>query len=333
MNPSCTLRWDRGSAKVMAMGALLTDVLFELPDRRLVSPLHKAPWLGKDLPPDTPPLLAHLQGEWPCVPFGAPPEAPLDGAWRGLQPKPVRWPHGYGANHPWILAQDSPNMVTARIDYPNNSPIASLSRQVRGRPGEAALDITLEIRVRCATQVPVGLHPVFRLPEAVGAARLILGRHGKIWSYPSDSGGVSAFEYREPVATFEDLANGAFDPLNLPYRAASETLLLLADAEGQVSLQNNAENYRATLTWDAEALPSLMLWISNMGRQSTPWQGQHLALGLEPVCAPFDLGQAMIGPETPLAKAGTKTAVSIHPDTPWRTHYAIGVEPCAVPFA
>lgn len=305
---------------------MLTDAMFDLPDGRQINPLHKAPWLGQTLPADTPPLLAHLQGEWPCVPFGAPPDTPLTGAWEGLHPKPVRWPHGYGANHAWTLSQRTADNVTARIDYPDGGPVTSLTRHVSGRPGAAVLDITLEIAVGRAAQVPVGLHPVFRLPETVGGARLGLGRHGRIWSYPSDTGGARAFAYRDPVATFDALTDGIFGPLSLPYPMASETLLLLDSSEGHVSLENNIEGYRAILEWDATALPSLMLWISNKGRQASPWNGKHLALGIEPVCAPFDLGEAITGSTSPLAKAGVRTAVSIQPDRPWRTSYAIGLE-------
>ncbi|MEP0961390.1 MAG: hypothetical protein ABJQ70_16300 [Roseobacter sp.] len=326
MNDSRTLRWDHGTARVMAIGAMLTDAVFHLPDGRQIAPLHKAPWLDQTLPPDTPPLLANLQGEWPCVPFGAPPDAPLTGAWKGLKPDPVRWPHGFGANHPWILSQDSPDTVTARIDYPEDGPIASLTRHVRGRPTAAVLDITLEIVVRRATQVPVGLHPVFRLPETPGAARLVLGHYGAVWGYPSDSGGVPAMQSSAPVSDFKDLAQGTFDPLRLPYGSASETLLLLSQSQGHARLENSAENYSATLTWDKNTLPSLMLWISNKGRRNNPWNGRHLALGLEPVCAPFDLGQAMTGNETPLAREGVKTAVSIEPSSAWSTGYAIGVD-------
>ena len=137
MNKDCTLRWSHGTARVTAVGAMLTDAMFDLPDGRQINPLHKAPWLGQTLPADTPPLLAHLQGEWPCVPFGAPPDTPLTGAWEGLHPKPVRWPHGYGANHAWTLSQRTADNVTARIDYPDGGPVTSLTRHVSGRPGAA----------------------------------------------------------------------------------------------------------------------------------------------------------------------------------------------------
>lgn len=52
------------SAKVLEMGAMLSDVVFYLEDGRQVAPLHKAPWLGEPLPVGTPSLLAGLQGEW-----------------------------------------------------------------------------------------------------------------------------------------------------------------------------------------------------------------------------------------------------------------------------
>ena len=57
-----------------------------------------------------------------------------------------------------------------------------------------------------------------------------------------------------------------------------------------VALANEADGYRVRLTWQKEHFPSLLLWISNRGRKMPPWNGRHLALGMEPICSPFGLG-------------------------------------------
>ena len=312
------------------MGAMLSDVVFCLSDGRKVAPLHKAPWLGDALAPGTPPLLAGLQGEWPCVPFGAAPDLPLQGDWTGLHTAPELWPHGYGANHPWVLSQATTSQVDATIAYPDDFPIASLSRSVSGQDGAAALDITLEVLPRQDVSMPIGLHPVFKLPDEPGAARLVVGELNGIWVYPGDTGGESIFAYTDPVASFDALTMRnceGWDPLSLPYPQASESILLINGCNGRVALENRAESYRCTLRWDANALPSVMLWISNRGRLSAPWNGRHLALGIEPVCAPFDFGSRMAGVQTPLNLAGVPTSVSLIKLRPWQTSYQLMIEP------
>ena len=42
-------------------------------------------------------------------------------------------------------------------------------------PSAPAIDIEFNIVVRRACRLPIGLHPVFRLPAQTGAARLELG--------------------------------------------------------------------------------------------------------------------------------------------------------------
>ena len=323
------LFWSNGSARVLEMGAMLSDLVFYLEDGRQVSPLHKAPWLGEELPANTPSLLAGLQGEWPCVPFGAAPSMSLKGYWAGMRAVPESWPHGYGANHSWVVSQVSSDQVDATIIYPDDSPIVSLYRSVSGRHSQNAIDITLEITARRDVSVPLGLHPVFKLPDEPGAARLLVGDYKEIWVYPGDTGGDSIFDFSDPVASFDDLALRdceGWDPLALPYPCDSESILLLSDSTGSVTLENRAESYRCTLNWDANALPSLMLWISNNGRSSAPWNSRHRALGIEPVCAPFDFGSEMATVQTPLNMAGVPTSVRLSRHRPWRTSYQLMVE-------
>jgi len=101
---------------------------------------------------------------------------------------------------------------------------------------------------------------------------------------------------------------------------------MLTGAGGRCALDNFAEGYRVILEWNAAHFPSLMLWMSNRGRQFAPWNGRHLALGVEPVCAPFDLGTAFANAETPLSRAGIATGVDLQPDMPFTTRYSIRVE-------
>ena len=57
-------------------------------DGRSLSSLHRAPWIGEDLAPDTDPHLARLSGDFLCAPFGA----------SDVEKAPS---HGWPANAPW----------------------------------------------------------------------------------------------------------------------------------------------------------------------------------------------------------------------------------------
>ena len=43
--------------------------------------------------------------------------------------------------------------------------------------------------------------------------------------------------------------------------------------------------------------------------QAAPWNGRHLALGIEPICSPFGLGPATARADNPLARSGVPTAL------------------------
>ncbi|MCB8828816.1 hypothetical protein LJD47_27785, partial [Escherichia coli] len=78
--------------------------------------------------------------------------------------------------------------------------------------------------------------------------------------------------------------------------------------------------------WQKEHFPSVLLWYSNRGRRAYPWNGNHLALGVEPVCAAFDLGPGISAASNPINRAGTATSITFHPDDAFITRYRISVE-------
>jgi len=83
-----------------------------------------------------------------------------------------------------------------RIDYPSEHPIARLTRTLRGVPGASRLDTRLDILPRRDVTLPIGLHPVFRLPESSGQARLAFDGAVRVHTYPVDAEeGVSRFAW------------------------------------------------------------------------------------------------------------------------------------------
>ena len=96
--------------------------------------------------------------------------------------------------------------------------------------------------------------------------------------------------------------------------------------DGTAALANLAEGYRARLTWQPEHFPCLSLWMPFRGRKMPPWNGRHLAIGMEPVCSPFGLGPGTARANNPLAAAGTPTAYPFKAATPFVTKYRIEAE-------
>ncbi len=331
-----TLRWDRGEATLQSLGGMLAPVRFDLADGRSVSPLHVAPWENEDMS-DQPGILRRLRGDWPCVPFGAAPHRPLPQPWSKdiLKPGPRQvitdhYPHGFGSNHHWDLQASADNRLSGTIRYPDDHPIEALERYVEGVAGRPEIICSLTVTPRHDCHLPIGLHPVFRLPESEDDAILDVGPHRTVWSHPLDEEKpVSSVQPNRHFESLDTLWSREDRPLSLtrlPLAAASETLLLLTGVCGRVHLTNKAERYRMTLQWDPEIFPSLMLWISNRGRAYRPWNGRHLAIGIEPVRAAFDLGVRVSSRPNPLNSAGVETSYPFKAGTPLTTQYKIGVE-------
>ncbi|MDH7804860.1 MULTISPECIES: hypothetical protein [unclassified Rhizobium] len=336
---SAHIAWDCGEASLQSLGGMLGPVTFRLPDGLEVQPLHVAPWENEDLS-DQPPILHRLRGEWPCVPFGMQPEAALPQRWQQEDPHATQpldvsgsYPHGFGSNNHWRVTSIDTLTLTADIEYPPESAISHLSRRITATPGKAELTFELSINARRDCRLPIGLHPVFALSDKPGSMRLDPGTYTAVHSHPLDESlGLSPFE---SDAVFHDLSRlpthdgRTIDACQLPLASPSEHLLLLSGASGKASLENTVESYVTELEWDPEIFPSLMLWISNRGRTHKPWSGRHLALGVEPVRAAFDLGERISAATNPLRQAGIETTWAFTAGECLRTRYAIRAMPSA----
>lgn len=330
------LGWAHGALTVQRLGAMLAPVTFLLADGRQVAPLHIAPWAQEAQAQALPGILRKMRGEWPCVPFGY--SVAADGwpqNWSRVMtaPEPDEEIHGHCSNHDWNWCQsdshgdsDSQSLSLA-LTYPATSPIVRVERTVAPDPAAPAIDITFKIIVRRACRLPIGLHPVFRLPEKTGAATLELGGFDHGHTYPHDvEPGASVFAANQ---TFTDLARiparsgGVLDASQLPLAADTEELLQLSGLDGTAALANHAEGYRVRLSWQKEHFPSLLLWYSNRGRKAAPWDGRHVAVGIEPICSPFGLGPASALADNPIAQSGIATALEFVPEKPFVTRYRI----------
>jgi hypothetical protein len=165
-------------------------------------------------------------------------------------------------------------------------------------------------------ELPIGIHTVFRLPNTPGRAKLIVDSLKKAHTFPvSVEAHRSILEPNQQVAELERvlrLDGRSVDLTSLPLGDATEELVLLELSEGKVKLQNHDELYEVVLTWDIKQFPSCLLWISNYGRESYPWNKRFQAIGIEPIAAAFDLGVIHSrNLSSPLQKMAIKTSYSL----------------------
>jgi hypothetical protein len=323
------IAWAHGMASVQALGGMLGPVTFLLPDGRQVSPLHVAPWFDDPTRKDQPPILQDLRGEWPCVPFGTDGPRTLPEGWSatGETFDGAGVPHGHSSNAKWVFTEISPDRLTLTCDYPETHPIRRLTRTIAADPHAPALDITLTVEARRPCRLPIGLHPTLRLP-ATGQARLDPPKFRQGCVFPLDV--EPGHGLLQPGATFDGLEavpsrdGGTLSVARLPLTENTEELVQLCGVTGGFRL-HHPDGWTVTLDWDTAHFPSLLLWVSNRGRAYAPWNSRHVALGVEPVSAAFDLGPAISNAPNPISAAGIATAQAFHPDQPFTTSYRIGV--------
>lgn len=326
------LAWAHGCLSVQSLGGMLGPVLFLLPDGRQVSPLHVAPWGNDPQREILPEILRELRGEWPCVPFGSDAARVLPDGWSatGESFEGADAPHGHGSNVHWEWDDCDDRKVSLICRYPENHPVRLLRRHIVPDPLAPAVDVTLEIEVQRACRLPIGLHPTFRMQARPGAVLLEPGAYDRVCSFPGDvEPGAALFaadRHWTSLAEVETRGGATIDAARVPLAEDTEDLLQLAGIDGNLALHYRDEGFRARLSWQKEHFPSLLLWYSNRGRKAYPWNGRHVALGVEPIASAFDLGPAVSNADNPIARAGIPTSLAFEPGRAFITRYRLSVE-------
>ena len=328
--------WKHGAFTVVRAGAMCAPADFLLPDGRLIQPFAIAEWHddGTESFRDLPPLLKRLRGDWACVPFGMPQtrtDLPLEWAPEGTAGLATGSTfHGPGANEEWSVAESDASSVTLTLDYPADHPIQRIVRRISGDPSAARINFELEVLPRADCNLPVGVHPVMRLPQTPGAAKLTVEGATGVFTYPVDAEpGVSQLPHGMRFAALQTAYWSDGSPVDLsrhPLPRKTEEIVLVAGVTGRAHLDNEEEGWRVTVSWDPAAFGACNLWISNGGRGLYPWNHRFRGLGIEPVSAPFDLGVEVANRGgTPLAQAGVPLTVSFVAGQSWRTGHSIEV--------
>lgn len=304
-----TIESDRVHAVVQLQGAM-TTAIFDAGTDHEFSPSYVAPWERfTDVP-----LLDKLRGDFLCVPFGAAPAAAddLPLPWRAGYAGPQEWVHGFSSNGRWSVIERSDASVLLSLDYAQTDPVARVERRVTCT--DDGVEFEDAIVMRSDARLPIGLHPILRLPGTVGGARLEMPECDEFWTLPLDSG-TSVLQVG---ARFSDLTSApradgsSIDLSRLPPTDEVDEIILVAGPKTpRISLINESEDYRATIEWDSAFLKNALLWISNRGRKGAPWGGENLCLGIEPITSAFDFGTGVSASPNPLTAAGYDTAIDL----------------------
>lgn len=325
-----SVAWSHGVFTLETLGGMLGPSLFVLPDGRQIAPFHIAPWFDEPEAGSLPGILRRLRGEWPCMPFGAAPGRIDLPGWEQPDPsvEPDAEPHGYASNHLWHWLEGGGGELAMAIDYPQEHPVSRLTRRVRGIDGSPALEFHLCVEVRRACDLPMGLHPVFRLNPQPHSMKLDVDARAAA-TFPGNVDPSSIFEPNHILSNWRSVplrGGGNIDPSCLPLAQKTEDLLQCVGTDGRATLTNGPEGYRVSLQWEKDHFPDLLLWFSNHGRSQYPWNGRHLALGVEPVCAALDLGTQVSAASNPIRRAGSATSRRLIPGQPFETRYRVSVE-------
>ncbi len=328
---SRAVAWAHGVVTAESLGAMLGPTLFVLPDGRQIAPFHIAPWADETGNGPLPGVLRRLRGDWPCVPFGGDADRPAQGGWPASTANPTvdAEAHGYGSNHDWSFDTPSATEIRLTIDYPEDHPVQRLERRIIPDPLQPAIDFELTITARRDGALPIGLHPCIRVPKIAGGMHIEMA--GKIAgaTFPGDVDPSSILAPGQIAEDWHDMAlrdGTRIDPSRVPLARHTEDLVQLLGVPGRVALHNTIEGYRVYLDWNPKHFPSLLLWNSNYGRQFAPWNGRHLALGVEPICSAFDLGPKICAAPNPISARGVPTARSFRAGEVFVTRYRVAVE-------
>jgi galactose mutarotase-like enzyme len=301
-------RWHIANAfcdlDVFAIGAAMHHVRFHLSNGKTVSPLAEATWHDTPLA-NVAPHVQHIGGEWPCIPFGT----------TGHD----RHHHGYGSDNAWQLEDISATSLRLGIEYPAGHVVKKLVRTIELTPDRAAIDCGLHIYVNADCALPVGLHPIFKLPQEEGAFDIRPGAHGQVLTAPHDiAPRDSVLGAHERVSDTGQVRRKDGQNSNI-WRQTSqlgEEIIAIFDSKGQMTLNYPQEGFSATLDWNARDFPHCLIWVANPGLQAISPAPHFQGIGIEPVNSYFDRND--MTPEGML-----QAGVALSARQPWSCHYRL----------
>jgi hypothetical protein len=244
------------------------------------TPLHAAPW--RDEPEvqedESLPLVnRRLAGDFLCMPFGR----------DDVEEDPI---HGLPANTPWDVIEHDVAFAKLRLRAKPRG--ATITKRVQ-LVGPALLQT--HVIEGGAGDVTLAHHPMVRMAEG---GRISFSRKRAVLTDPEPQyAGHNLWSLNQLRGDMhldcED--GGLWDLRDYPAGHAVEDFAILVEARdarlGWTVVMRNAENDMVVVLKDARLLPVTMFWVSNGGRDFSPWNGRHTGvLGIEDGCAAGGVG-------------------------------------------
>jgi hypothetical protein len=304
-----------------ADGGCLGPVTFFPEDPNPIKPYAIAPWAEEVLTPDTPPVIAHLRGDWFCSAFGANSEP------YAARQLPL---HGETANRTW-RAMDFSETVTGSwlrlgVDLP-----------LQGGRCEATTALLAEHSVIYQRHDFSGLtgplnpghHATLAFPNVSGCGHLSFSPfvHARTYVETTERPENRGYSWLMPDTDIGDLRavpcmdGFTTDLCRYPARRGFEDLAILCTDPSLEFGWSAVTIPERRFVWfalrDPKQLTSTLLWFSNGGRHYPPWNGRHVnVLGIEDMTGFFHVGIAASCAVNSLSKRGIRTC--IEPDSDGR---------------
>lgn len=271
---------------------------------RSIEPLYAAPWRDErqaQADPRLSPAERRLAGDFFCAPFAraADPAVPA---------------HGWSANSLWRMNEHRPGQafftlerrvsgaeITKTLAISEDAPLLYQEHRIDG--GEGIL--------------PVAHHPMVHLK---GQGRFFTSKkRAALTAAETFEPGRSRLAYPTRATELEHVASAGGETVDLthwPISRRNEDFVTLVEAPGASlgwsAVIREEEDDIVFFLKDAEVLPVTMLWFSNGGRDSAPWNGRFSGVtGIEDGCAPGVAGEAAAGLANPIAAEGVSTGLPL----------------------
>jgi hypothetical protein len=252
-----------------------------------VDPFYTAPWWNEALPPDLPAVLRVLRGDFFCLPFGN--EAA----------------HGKTANDAWRFEGITARGGTRELELSMNlgPDEGRVRKRIRIADGETVI-YQEHVVSGCRTPVPLGHHPILKLPDRPGSGILDFSPPVAGFTAPERiedpaSGGYSSIAPGRQIVDRSRVPTERGDTVDLTRyptpRGFDDLVCFVSDAGREFAYSSVAVPEEGWLYFqlkDPKVLAETVLWMSNGGRHYPPWSGRVVGvLGLEEVTSFFHYGR------------------------------------------
>ncbi len=324
--PSWVLRSNLVELAVTRQGGHLAPVTFDR-TKRPIRPFHISQFASEFKPGPILPILKVLRGDFFCLPFGG-------------NVKPFRGEqhllHGETANGRWKFAssesRDGEHCLT--LEMPLRVRRGHVTKRVMLRDGENVIYQEHIVRGMSGPNCP-GHHPNLECHSRgnIALSPFLRGStSAHLLGKPEDQlycGLKTGFNFHK-LGKVPLIYGGKSDLSVYPSRRGfTDVIHILADPKREVAWNTVTfpeEGWLYFALRDPRVLRQTMIWFSNGGTYSKPWQGRHLnVLGLEDVTCFYGEGMAGSAQPNTWTRRGVPTSLRFDARKPTSIRYIMGV--------